>query len=172
MSDANSRTVIERSDYVPAIQIAAQAADTSRISQNDDIVFDMQIAPEVENIQLRTNLQQAIQALVMLLDNAQKFLHEKHPLAKLAKRGTVRLFVQKNSQMVEFVVEDTGIGIPKEEAEHIFDEFVQLNEFYDGTGIGLPVARSIARRMGGEVILDTSYNSGGSRFIFSLPMDA
>jgi signal transduction histidine kinase len=172
MSDANSRTVIERSDYVPAIQIAAQAADTSRISQNDDIVFDMQIAPEVENIQLRTNLQQAIQALVMLLDNAQKFLHEKHPLAKLAKRGTVRLFVQKNSQMIEYVVEDTGIGIAKEEAEHIFDEFVQLNEFYDGTGIGLPVARSIARRMGGEVILDTSYNSGGSRFIFSLPMDA
>ncbi len=172
MSDANSRTVIERSDYVPAIQIAAQAADTSRISQNDDIVFDMQIAPEVENIQLRTNLQQAIQALVMLLDNAQKFLHEKHPLAKLAKRGTVRLFVQKNSQMIEYVVEDTGIGIAKEEAEHIFDEFVQLNEFYDGTGIGLPIARSIARRMGGEVILDTSYNSGGSRFIFSLPMDA
>lgn len=171
MSDANSRTVIERADYVPAIQIATQAAESSRISQNEDIIFDMQIAPEVEKIQLRTNLQQAIQALVMLLENAQKFLHEKHPLAKLAKRGTVRLLVQKNSQMVEFVVEDTGIGIPKEEAEHIFDEFVQLNEFYDGTGIGLPVARSIARRMGGEVILDTSYNSGGSRFIFSLPVE-
>ena len=171
LSDANSRTVIERADYVPAMQIATQAADSSRITQNEDIIFDMQIAPEVENIQLHTNLQQATQALVMLLDNAQKFLHEKHPLAKLAKRGTVRFYVQKNSQMVEFVVEDTGIGIPKEEAEHIFEEFVQLNEFYDGTGIGLPVARSIARRMGGEVILDTSYNSGGSRFIFSLPVD-
>ena len=171
LSDANSRTVIERADYVPAMQIATQAADSSRITQNEDIIFDMQIAPEVANIQLHTNLQQATQALVMLLDNAQKFLHEKHPLAKLAKRGTVRFYVQKNSQMVEFVVEDTGIGIPKEEAEHIFEEFVQLNEFYDGTGIGLPVARSIARRMGGEVILDTSYNSGGSRFIFSLPVD-
>ena len=65
------------------------------------------------------------------------------------------------------MVEDNGIGIPLEEAEHIFDEFVQLDEYYEGTGIGLTVARSLARRMNGDIILDTTYTSG-ARFIFSL----
>lgn len=66
------------------------------------------------------------------------------------------------------MVEDNGIGVPLEEAEHIFDEFVQLDEYYEGTGIGLTVARSLARRMNGDITLDTSYTSG-ARFIFSLP---
>jgi signal transduction histidine kinase len=70
---------------------------------------------------------------------------------------------------VQFIVEDTGIGVPAEEAEHIFDEFVQLDEYYDGTGIGLTVARSIARRLGGDIILDTSYTDG-ARFIMTLPL--
>ena len=63
-----------------------------------------------------------------------------------------------------FIVEDTGIGVPPEEAERIFDEFVQLDEYYDGTGIGLTIARSIARRMGGDIVLDTEYTEG-ARFV-------
>ena len=68
-----------------------------------------------------------------------------------------------------FVVEDTGIGVPPKEAENIFTEFVQLDEYYEGTGIGLSVARSLARHMGGEVVLDTSY-TGGARFVMTLPL--
>lgn len=68
-----------------------------------------------------------------------------------------------------FEVEDTGIGIPAHEAERIFEEFVQLNSFYDGTGIGLTVARSIARRLGGDVLLDTTYTEG-ARFVMTLPL--
>ena len=67
-----------------------------------------------------------------------------------------------------FAVEDTGIGVPPEEAEHIFEEFVQLDDYYDGTGIGLTVARSIARRLGGDIVLDTDYTAG-ARFVFTLP---
>lgn len=66
------------------------------------------------------------------------------------------------------MVEDNGIGVPLEEAEHIFDEFVQLDEYYEGTGIGLTVARSLARRMNGDITLDTTYTPG-ARFVFSLP---
>ena len=51
--------------------------------------------------------------------------------------------------------------------EHIFDEFVQLDEFVDGTGIGLTVARSIARRMGGDLWLDPDYPEG-ARFVLEL----
>lgn len=68
-----------------------------------------------------------------------------------------------------FSVEDTSIGIPHKEAERIFDEFVQLDEYYDGTGIGLTVARSLVRSIGGDIILDTAY-IGGSRFVMTLPI--
>ena len=70
---------------------------------------------------------------------------------------------------VAYTIEDTGIGIPQEESERVFEEFVQLDEFYEGTGIGLTVARSIARRLGGDVVLDTTF-TGGARFVFSLPI--
>ena len=69
-----------------------------------------------------------------------------------------------------FSVEDTGIGIPHKEAERIFDEFVQLDEYYDGTGIGLTVARSLTRRIGGDIKVDTAY-IGGSRFVMTLPVE-
>lgn len=51
----------------------------------------------------------------------------------------------------------------------LFDEFVQLDEYYDGTGIGLTVARSLVRSIGGDIILDTAY-IGGSRFVMTLPI--
>ena len=168
LSDANSRSMIECNDDALAVLIAAQAADESQIEQNTKIDFDMKIEPEAESIMLHTNLQQATQALIMLMDNAQKFMYGKGQSPDTTK-GKVTLLVTKNSKNVQFVVEDTGIGIPKKDAARIFDEFVQLDDFYEGTGIGLTIARSIARRMGGDVVLDTSYTQG-ARFILRLPV--
>ena len=116
---------------------------------------------------LKTNLKQATRTLQFLLGNARKFLH---PQGMDITQGTIRLLVSSspNDRFVQFVVEDTGKGVPAEEAEHIFEEFVQLDEYYEGAGIGLTVARSIARRLGGDVVLDTTYTEG-ARFVFTLP---
>jgi signal transduction histidine kinase len=78
------------------------------------------------------------------------------------------LHVEADNDTVRFIVDDTGIGIPASESEHIFEEFVQLDEYYDGTGIGLTVARSLARRLGGDITLDTSATNV-TRFIMTLP---
>ena len=166
LSDTTSKAIIEQNDDVPAIQIAAQAAEDSRISEAPNVIFDLQIAPEAEATMLHTNLAQATRAVVLLLDNAQKFLSA--PNAP-ASEGTVRLIVSQTDTHAVFTIEDTGIGIPPKEAEHIFEEFVQLNDYYDGTGIGLTVARSIARRLGGDITLDTTYFPG-ARFVFTLPL--
>jgi len=87
------------------------------------------------------------------------------------QKKNVLLHVDAVDGKVRFVVEDTGIGISPQESEHIFEEFVQLDDYYDGTGIGLTVARSIIRRLGGDIVLDTDYSAPnkGARFIMSLP---
>ena len=180
LADAGSQDEIERNDDVPAVQVAAQAADESRITQASHLTFDVQFSPEAETAMLHTNLQQATHALALLLDNARKFTAPPEAAggsaaAKEKKQVVlaVAIISQQTEQtwhdMIAFTVEDTGIGVPAEEAERIFDEFVQLDQYYDGTGIGLTVARSIARRLGGNIVLDTDY-AGGARFVLTLPM--
>lgn len=176
LADASSQAEIARNDDALVVQIAAQAADESRITLAPHLTFDLQIAPEAEMAMLHTHLQQATRALVLLLDNAMKFTHPAEAAGGSSAVGekarvvlSVALAEGADGQQVVFAVEDTGIGVPPEEAEHIFDEFVQLDEYYDGTGIGLTVARSIARRLGGDIVLDTDY-TGGARFIYTLPL--
>lgn len=173
LADANSTTELERNDCVLAVQIAAQAADESRITVAPHLTFDLDIAEGTDLTMLRTDLQQATRALSLLLDNARKFTQPAEAAVNAGaevKQGRVVLHVALRDQLLLFAVEDNGIGVPASEAEHIFDEFVQLDNYYDGTGIGLTVARSIARRLGGDIELDTSYTDG-ARFVMSLPVE-
>jgi signal transduction histidine kinase len=173
LADAKSNDELERNDDVLAVQIAAQAADESRITLASHLTFDLDMAEGTDMIMLHTNLQQATRALSLLLDNAMKFTHPAEAAGGAAamteKAHVVLRLSQITEQQIAFTVEDTGIGVPPKEAEHIFEEFVQLDDYYDGTGIGLTVARSIARRLGGDIVLDTDYTDG-ARFVFTLPV--
>lgn len=158
LSDVSSKTIIERNDKLQAVQIASEAINA--ISVNEGIIpIKLELGKGVEELLLQTNEQAATRALIMLLDNAERF----------TKEGSITLVINQQNNMVQYAVEDTGIGVPVSEAEHIFEEFIQLNEYEVGTGIGLTVARSICRRLGGDVVLDTSY-VGGSRFVMTLPV--
>ena len=159
LSDASSQAVLERPDETTAMQIATEAANDSCIYNATDIQFSLKDDDGAGDVVLYTNQHYAVRALVLLLDNAKKFTSE----------GAVRLFVQQQPSSIAFIVEDTGIGIPAYQAELIFDEFVQLDDYYDGMGLGLTVARGIARRLGGDITLDTTYTSG-ARFIMTLPI--
>ena len=159
----NSNADIECLDTVTPADIAREAAVEKRIIQKAcHLDFQLQVSAEVEGTVFRTNRKVAVKALVLLLDNAIKFTHpvafqRRH--AKLQK-AQVTPSVSVSPQHIVFAVEDTGIGIPPEQAENIFTEFVQLDEYSDGTGIGLSIARSFARHMNGDVVLDTSYTGG------------
>ena len=173
LADAKSSEELERNDDVPAVQIVAQATEGSRITSAPHLTFDIDLAEGIDMVMLRTNLQKATRALSLLLDNAMKFTHPAEAAGGAAAvtekaRATLRVS-QTTDHQIAFSVEDTGIGVPPEEAEHIFEEFVQLNEYYNGTGIGLTVARSIAHRLGGDIVLDTTYTDG-ARFVFTLPL--
>ena len=173
LSEAKNRSDIECNDDVTPLQIAVEAIGISGVDNASHLTFSMIASPECEEVHVQTNLQAAARALSQVLDNARKFTipsesrqHEK-PTDHQQK---VVLRISVSSSRLFFSVEDTGIGIPHKEAERIFDEFVQLDEFYEGTGIGLTVARSLARRIGGDIMLDTAY-IGGSRFVLTLPVN-
>lgn len=167
LSDISSRSVVERTDKVSVRRIGEQAIIDSEILHNPSVKFSFSDSSEAGEQVILTHSHSAVRALTMLLNNAQKFLGKPH--AKVS--GTVTLSVELDHRIsaVQFIVEDTGIGVPPYEAEHIFDEFVQLNNCYDGTGIGLTVARNSVRRIGGEIFLDTTYQTG-ARFVMSLPL--
>lgn len=170
LSDASSQAVIDRTDNVLAVQIAAQATDASEVANAKHLKFDLQVGDTEGAVTITTNEQAATRALTMLLDNARKFTRPAEAKnEKQTEQQQVTLTLKKTESTIEFIVEDTGIGVPINEAEHIFDEFVQLDEYYEGTGIGLTVARSLARRLGGDVVLDTTYTSG-ARFVMTLPL--
>ena len=174
LAEAGSDIPLERNDQVPAIQIAAQAAEDSGITLATHLHFDLDIAPEAEAVMLTTALAPATRALVLLLDNAMKFTHPAEAAGGVdavteKAHAVLRLTLDSQSSTINFIVEDTGIGVPPEESEHIFEEFVQLDKYYDGTGIGLTVARSLARRLGGDIRLDPDY-APGARFVYTLPL--
>jgi signal transduction histidine kinase len=158
LADVSSHTVIECEDSTSALDIATSAIDASHIRLAEHVEFVQNTAGA--DVPLTTNRVLAARALTLLLDNAKKFLND--------GQGRVTLTVDRADGKVLFVVEDDGKGVPANEAERIFEEFVQLDDYYDGTGIGLTVARSLVRRMGGNIVLDTSYTDG-ARFVMSLP---
>ena len=157
-SDALSRTVIERTDTISPEEIANTAIDKAKKAFTDDVNFSFDISDDARTIQIKTHKGSAAKALAQLIENGFKF----------TSKGEVRLSVSLQPSEVCFVIEDTGIGIPADKASVIFDDFVQIDNFSDGTGIGLPMARNIAQRLGGDIRLDTEYNNG-ARFILTLP---
>lgn len=165
LSEVSSHTVIERNDEVSSLTIAQQAVMESGIADASHLTFELRVDEEAE-APFKTDIRSAKRMIELLLDNAMKFTHPAEAFLSQAQTNSTEhalLTVGKG----RFVVENTGKAIPAEEAERIFDEFVQLDEYYDGTGIGLSVARSLARRLGGDVVLDTSYTNG-ARFIATI----
>jgi len=170
MSMIYSNTGIECLDTVSPAAVAEQAVEMSEIRKTAHLDFEIRVSPEAEALHFVVNQKMAVKALYLLLDNAIKFTHPLVLEGRKDRRSKahVTMRIGSDSDQVTFVVEDTGIGVPSEQAEHIFDEFVQLNKYSEGTGIGLSIARSLVRRMNGDITLDTTYTDG-ARFVMSLP---
>ncbi len=153
---------IDHTDNILVSQVADEAVQASGIDQAQYLKFACNVAPDAAATMLSTNLQKAVRSLTHLLDNARKFTTE----------GTVTLSatVDMDKMQVIYAVEDSGSGIAAADAERIFEPYVKLNQYFDGQGIGLTVARNIARRLGGDVTLDAAFAGPGSRFVLTLPM--
>jgi signal transduction histidine kinase len=127
------------------------------ISTKTTIQYDTTLADNFTILSNEYMLKIIINALV---DNAVKNTPEGAIVLKASKPSDNELAL---------TVEDTGCGIPANEAEHIFERFVKLDTFKEGIGLGLPLCRMLIEKLGGGVRLDTAYTKG-ARFIVTLPI--
>ena len=119
-----------------------------------ELVLDNHL-PVCHVISDRNRIHQVISNFV---NNAMKFTSE----------GSIHVGYKLKDGELEFYVEDTGIGIEKEQLPHIFERFVKLNTFVHGTGLGLSICQSIVEQLGGRIGVD-SEKGKGSRFWFTIP---
>ena len=100
------------------------------------------------------------QVLTNFINNAIKF----------TSQGNITVGYEITSDnAIKIYVHDTGLGVPKEKLDNIFDRFVKLNTFAQGTGIGLSICKSIITQMGGEIGVESVVNED-SCFWFTLPL--
>jgi CheY-like chemotaxis protein len=93
---------------------------------------------------------------------------------KFTKEGHITFgYTIKNNRYIEFFVSDSGIGIPKNQMDLIFDRFGQVNQAKvdqpTGTGLGLPISKSLVQLMGGELWVESTLGEG-TTFFFTLPL--
>ena len=123
------------------------------LSKGVEFVYD----PQPKGLILYSDRKRISQVLDNLISNA----------CKNTIQGTITVSVTQVRQKIQFVVTDTGKGIPADKANLIFEHFEKLDHYSPGLGLGLYVGRLIARALGGDIRLDTRYRNG-ARFVFTV----
>ena len=110
-----------------------------------------------DELTVKTNRHHLLIVLTELLANALHF----------TKEGSVTMRIEATDDTVSFTIEDTGLGIPADKADFIFDKFTKIDMFSEGLGLGLFLCRRVVMLMGGTLTYDPQYTNG-SRFNVSL----
>lgn len=97
--------------------------------------------------------------LTNFVDNAVKYTTEGH----------VKVGYRMEESYIYVYCEDTGLGIPKDKQEIVFERFMKLNDFVQGTGIGLSICKALVERMDGTIGVDSEGDGKGSTFWFRMP---
>ena len=137
-------------------------------NQNPDLTYHLKIPPDSDSLKIRTDPLRVRQVLNNLVGNAAKF----------TEQGSIeigyRIKDHNLKQTVEFYVKDTGIGIPEDKLEIIFDRFRQIDDSrtrrFGGTGLGLAISKRLVELLGGSLRVESKVNQG-SVFYFCLPYE-
>lgn len=160
ISGKESIHYIDKNDMMYCNEVARKVLDQFVDNEEgNEVRFESDLK---DSYKIKTNKQEVEKILGNLLKNACKF----------TEKGIVTVnchLDEMENDMVCFSITDTGMGIKEGEEEKIFEHFYKVDAYKEGVGLGLPLARRVARQLGGDVVLDTSYKEG-SRFILKLPV--
>lgn len=114
-----------------------------------------------DGFMIRSDGRRIQQVLINFLVNACKY----------TEKGEIHLHCSCTERpgSIALSVADTGTGIPESKAKVIFNRFTKLNDYVQGSGLGLNICQTIAEKLGGRVYLDTAYTQG-ARFVFEVPV--
>ena len=159
LSLIESSTTVVKDDIVKVNQLLESVVTDYEDSVSPQVALrvDSELEPDFS---IATNKNMLYRIVGALTDNA----------IKNTEKGSVTLKARTVAQTLLLTVEDTGCGIPADQAEHIFERFVKLDSFKQGIGLGLPLSRKLAEQLGGIVTLDTTYFLG-ARFVVTLPFE-
>lgn len=115
-----------------------------------DVVFVSE--NPLEELTVKTDFHRLVQIFTHLITNAVKF----------TEQGYVKMGYTCKDNGLDLYVEDTGIGIEEGHLSEIFDRFRKLNTFMQGTGLGLPICKSIVEQMGGKIWVESEYGKGST----------
>jgi PAS domain S-box-containing protein len=131
---------------------------------NTNLELKLNIAENLKDVKVLTDKDRIEQILINILTNS----------IKHTKKGFIELGLVRNkdndSDMLEFFIRDTGIGIPEEKHHLIFQRFRQIEEggFHQGSGLGLSIARGLVKLLGGDIWFESQIGKG-TTFHFTIP---
>lgn len=141
-----------------AVKLCNEVVETVMVSRKLEV--EMRFDTDLSVLMLDTDDARLRQVLINLLVNAAKFTEQGSIVLelKMADAGTAL-----------FSVTDTGCGIPPEKQHLIFERFEKLNDFVQGSGLGLSICQLIVKYMNGKLWVDSGYTRG-ARFCFTHPL--
>lgn len=141
-----------------AVKLCNEVVETVMASRKLEV--EMRFDTDLSVLMLDTDDARLRQVLINLLVNATKFTEQGSIVLelKMADAGTAL-----------FSVTDTGCGIPPEKQHLIFERFEKLNDFVQGSGLGLSICQLIVKYMNGKLWVDSGYTRG-ARFCFTHPL--
>lgn len=141
-----------------AVKLCNEVVETVMASRKLEV--EMRFDTDLSVLMLDTDDARLRQVLINLLVNATKFTEQGSIVLelKMADAGTAL-----------FSVTDTGCGIPPEKQHLIFERFEKLNDFVQGSGLGLSICQLIVKYMNGKLLVDSGYTRG-ARFCFTHPL--
>ncbi|TXK74804.1 CHASE3 domain-containing protein [Paenibacillus sp. N3.4] len=145
------------------------------VAEKKQLNFEVHMDPDIPNV-IVTDGQRLQQILKNLLSNAFKFTEQGSVTMKIALAEPTRvkelLKRDANDTVLAFSITDTGIGIPIDKQQIIFEAFQQVdgttNRQYGGTGLGLSICREFTRLLGGSIVVKSEVNKG-STFTLYIP---
>ncbi|MBR1934197.1 MAG: HAMP domain-containing histidine kinase [Prevotella sp.] len=158
---AGESVTLERDALMPVKVNEVCRIATAMAEEHNEKGLALEFTTELTDDEtVQSNSEMLTQILDKIIDNALKF----------TEQGSVEVHASKDGGgQVLISITDTGPGVPANRQADIFENFVKLDEYKEGIGLGLPICRRLVKTLGGNIVIDPAYKNG-SRFIVQLPL--
>lgn len=156
LSESESQSAYQLDEDVDVVTVCQETIEACEAKNQGRLALSVS-SDLPADYRVKSNAAAIRKILDRLMSNALKF----------TKQGSVTIKLKTEKGKLQIAVEDTGIGIPLDQQERVFERFYKVDSFVQGIGLGLTVARRSAELLGGTLTIDPTYTTG-SRFVVTI----